>query len=316
MAQKRRNLGNIDTKTTSRRSFLKGSLGAAGAALLGFPAKSWAAQPGRVLADGFVGPWGVSYSANGELFVSDPGSYRVYVFDQEGNLLRQFGKPGSGDGQLNYPTGLHVCGPEVFVCDTNNGRIAVFGADGAWHGSFGGLGIATAKLAAPNGVWGGDRWIWVANTRGHVLQRYSWTNRKIDAAFGYLGDDEQPLPAGVIDYKLRLPSAVTQDTFGRVYLLDAKHARLLALDDQGRLLWAKRLQVGGLELSRPQCLTFHIDLLYLADTGNHRILALDLDGNPINVISGVTDPHGIALFGGKMAVAQMREKTVRIIEIN
>ena len=154
----------------------------------------------------------------------------------------------------------------------------------------------------------------VANTRGHVLQRYSWYNRQLDQAFGYFGDDPAPLSPGTVDYKLRLPTAVTMDSSERVYLLDSKHTRVLALDQDGKLLWESHPESGGQGLSRPQGMICHQDFLYVADTGNNRILKLDLQGKVAGEQGGIADPHGISIFGGRMAIAQRKEKTVRIVE--
>lgn len=285
----------------------------AGATTLGLPQRARADVGVKLNAD-FVGPWGVFYAENGDLYVTDPGAYHVLVFDLQGKLKNVFGKPGSGDGCLNYPTGICVAGNEVFVADTNNGRIAVFNRQGEWLKSFGSLGIATAKLAAPNGVFAGDRWIWVANTRGHVVQRYDWNSRRLDRAFGMLGDDPTLPVTGAVDYTLRQPTAVASDAYGRVYLLDSKHARILALDTDGHVLWVADPKADGRGLSRPQALVLDIDTLYLADTGNHRLLKLDLAGQVLDFRDGITDPHGLSLYGGKIAVAQKSERAVRIID--
>ncbi len=300
----------------SRRDFLKGSLAVAGAVALWGPESAWAYSSGTTLGADFVGPWGVAFSASGELFVSDPGAYQVLVFDPAGNLVRRIGRAGAGVGCLNYPTGIDISGDRLLVCDTNNGRVAVFGLDGAWHGSLGSLGLATAKLAGPTGVCGNDeKWIWVANTRGHVLQRYSWRDFRLDRAFGAFGDDAGPLNPGDIDFRLRLPTAVARDTAGRLCLLDSKHGRLLMLDLDGKLLWETHPRADSLPLSRPQAVIHHAGALYIADTGNDRLVKIKLDSGATQARRGVADPHGLAIGGGVIAVAQRRPRTVRLIEM-
>ncbi len=297
---------------TNRRTFIKSAAALTGAMTLGLPLRAAAADV--ELDAEFVGPWGVCYADNGELYVTDPGAYRVLVFDQRGQMKNAFGKPGSQDGGLNFPTGIQAAGGEVLVADTNNGRIALFNRRGEWLGALGSLGIATAKLAAPNGVYAGERWIWVANTRGHVVQRYDRASRRLDRAFGVLGDDARTPAPGALDFTLRQPTAVVSDTYGRVYVLDSKHARLVALDGEGRVEWIVAPQADGRGLSRPQALTINVDTLFLADTGNHRLLKLDLAGRVLAARDGITDPHGLSWFDGKIAVAQRSERAVRIID--
>jgi sugar lactone lactonase YvrE len=301
------------TAKPSRRDFLRGSLALAGAAMLGRSRRAWAAPEGQALAADFHGPWGAAYDETARLYVSDPGAYAIKVFGPDGQFLGQFGRAGSAPDRLNFPTGLSVLGSRLYVCDTNNGRIAVYDLEGRAEGVIGGPGITTAKLAAPNGVCATEKWLWVANTRGHVLQRYDRDGR-MDQAFGRLGDDSAPLPAGAIDFRLRQPTAVTVDDQGVVYLLDSKHGRVLALSEEGRVLWERRIEFAGLGLSRPQALVHLEGVLYVADTGNSRIIRLGLDGLTEDARTGIEDPCGLAAAPGRLAVAQRKARAVRVME--
>ncbi len=287
----------------------------AGAALLVKPHPAWAAPDGQALTAEFAGPWGVAFDGQGRLFVSDPGTYRIVAISPDGEVLGEFGAPGSAAGGLNYPTGLAVFGDDLYVCDTNNGRISVWSLAGEPRQIIGSLGIATAKLAAPNGVFAAEKWLWVANTRGHVLQRYDRRTGVMDRAFGRLGDDPARLPAGTIDYRLRQPTAVAADDGGRIYLLDSKHGRILAVDEDGRLAWEAHPNFLGKGLVRPQGLAWFEGALYVADAGNDRILKLDENGLTSDARTGLADPRGIAIAAGRIAVAQFQPKTVRLMDV-
>jgi DNA-binding beta-propeller fold protein YncE len=65
--------------------------------------------------------------------VSEAAAERISVFNRcDGALVRQFGRQGSGDGQLVYPRGLCFMSGDrhVAVADVGNCRVSVFSVDG------------------------------------------------------------------------------------------------------------------------------------------------------------------------------------------
>ena len=66
---------------------------------------------------------------DGKVYATD--EYQVFVFDTSGKLLRQFGKPGAGPGDLDHPNGLAVdSSGRVFVSDSNHNRVTAFSPEG------------------------------------------------------------------------------------------------------------------------------------------------------------------------------------------
>lgn len=277
------------------------------------PRAAWADPQAVALDAEFVGPWGVTFDAAGRVLVADPGAYSVAVFSPEGKLEKRFGLPGSAPGRLNFPTGLASTPDSILVCDTNNGRIAVFDLEGQFVRAIGGLGIATAKLAMPNGVAVSDKWIWVANTRGHVVQRYDRETGVVDQAFGFLGDDETAPVSGATDHKWRLPTAIAVGG-GQVFVLDSKHERVVSLDEDGALVWAASPESGGVGLSRPQGLALAEDALYVADTGNRRLLKLDITGRVLDERVLAEEPCCVAAHAGRLAVTFFAARSATVME--
>lgn len=67
--------------------------------------------------------------ADGKVYATD--EFQVFVFTTEGKLLRQFGKPGSGPGDLDHPNGLSVNNIGiVHVSDSNHNRVTAYKPDG------------------------------------------------------------------------------------------------------------------------------------------------------------------------------------------
>lgn len=61
-----------------------------------------------------------------QIFVLDSQTFRVSVFDFDGDHLRDFGNVGEGPGEFRVPRGLAVGQDRIFVWDTRLGRITVF----------------------------------------------------------------------------------------------------------------------------------------------------------------------------------------------
>lgn len=60
-------------------------------------------------------------------------AYQVFVFTTDGEYVTQWGKPGTGPGDLDRPNGISVSedGATVYVSDSNHSRVTAFTADGA-----------------------------------------------------------------------------------------------------------------------------------------------------------------------------------------
>jgi DNA-binding beta-propeller fold protein YncE len=88
-----------------------------------------AAQPQPV--DAFWGPRAVVVDDRGFIYVADTGNKRVRVYNADGQYMWDIGGGGSGNGQLDEPTGLAIGADGLlYVADTWNRRISVFNLDG------------------------------------------------------------------------------------------------------------------------------------------------------------------------------------------
>ena len=72
----------------------------------------------------FSGPSGIAVNKQGDIAVVDNLGHCVFVFNKEGNCLKQIGKEGVDPGQFKHPTGvLFLNDHEVLVTDGANNRI-------------------------------------------------------------------------------------------------------------------------------------------------------------------------------------------------
>lgn len=84
---------------------------------------------------GFYGPRDVVIGSEGDVFVLDQGRARVVRRMADGTVIT-YGSFGTGDGQINDPTGMAVDGERLYVADTTNQRVVVFDLSGQFVSSW------------------------------------------------------------------------------------------------------------------------------------------------------------------------------------
>jgi len=102
-----------------------------------------------------VNPTDVVLSPDGShLYVADSKAHKIVVFEvKSGNVVRSFGKPGSGEGEFAFPTAV-AFGPEgdLFVVDQINARVQVFSPDGEYLDQFGSRGAGFGQFVRPKDI--------------------------------------------------------------------------------------------------------------------------------------------------------------------
>ena len=89
----------------------------------------------------------------GKLFVSDRDAHLIKVYNSNGRFLNEFGTHGTGDGQLNHPTGLAVDKMgHLLVCSLLNHRVQVFTLSGKFVAKFGEYGKELGQIFSPSSV--------------------------------------------------------------------------------------------------------------------------------------------------------------------
>ena len=73
---------------------------------------------------GFKGPTGIAVNRQGDIVVVDNLRHCVFVFNKDGNCLKQIGKEGADPGQFKYPAGVSFLNNnEILIADKSNNRI-------------------------------------------------------------------------------------------------------------------------------------------------------------------------------------------------
>ncbi len=169
---------------------------------------------------------GIATDAAGNVYASDEWNNNISVFDADGNLLRQWGESGDGEGQLNGAAGIEIdADGNLWVVSAKSSRVQKFSPDGDFLGGFGSKGSGPADLEMPSGIAidpSGD--LYVADWGNHRVQKYTAGGTHL-ATFGSKGSGSG---------ELNHPLDVTIDNEGDVYVADWMNERIVIYDADAR----------------------------------------------------------------------------------
>jgi len=157
-------------------------------------------------------------AASNRLYVADTRAHNIRVYNTtDGTFLFEFGKRGTEEGEINFPTNLFVRNGKVYVTDTGNFRIQIFDLEGKFLKKLGTLGDALGALARPKGV--------AADSDGHIYV--------VDAAFDnfQIFDENGKLylyvgSAGSGPGFFWLPAGLHIDESDKIYVVDSYNRRV------------------------------------------------------------------------------------------
>ncbi len=259
---------------------------------------------------------GATAEAQAAVTVSDPPPPGARTID----TVAGDGTPGfSGDGraaaeaQLNTPSGVALdAAGNIYIADTSNHRIRKVDGNGAIDTAAGdgmssrlGLPTDTALDSAGN--------LYIADTSNHRIRRVDAAgNMTTVAGSGVQGHSGDGGPA--VEAQLNAPRSVAMDAAGNVYIADTGNHRIRIVDAAGNIDTVAGSGAPGFDgdegpatgalLNAPQGVA--VDAagnLYIADTGNHRILSVDAEG-AIDTVAG-TGIQGFDGDGGPAVEAQL-----------
>lgn len=171
-------------------------------------------------------PTCIALDSAGNLYCSDEHENRIHVFNEDGELINQWGEVGSGEGQLNGPSGLAFDSEDnIYVAEAKNNRIQKFTKDGQF--------VATLGEGHLNQPWGmfvdGDDNIFVADWGNNRGVKFSPQG---DLLVTYGGNDAEE--GADVDH----PASIAVDSEGDVYLSDWGNKRIQIYEPDGAVITA------------------------------------------------------------------------------
>ncbi len=259
----------------------------------------------------FRQPYGIDIDTSGNIYIADATYHNIQKFDSAGNILMKWGYYGSGDGELDNPTGIAVVNEGgtdyVYVVDTYNHRIQKFDTDGNYILNWGDNGQGDGQFINPIGIVSknesGTDYIYITDTDNHRVQKFTTTGTYI-TQFGGYGLD------GTGDGELNRPMGIVVDASGEFYIVENGNNRVQKFDSTGNPLgwfgydgtsagWHNTgsgdIPISGAvdgAFDKPIGIAIVGSNIYVSDSGNNRVQEFDTSGNYLGQ-SAIFDECGL-----------------------
>ena len=255
----------------------------------------------------FQVPNGIAVNKQGDIAVVDYHGNCVFVFNKEGNCLKQIGKEGTGPGQFKNPNGVSfLSNNEVLIADQSNNRIQHINIrTGYVVKTFGKKGERKGQFKTPISICLDDTERIVvsefSNNRVQVMSKEG------EALFtiGDSGPEKLSTPYSCIPYKNIF--LVTERDNHVIKAFDASNTFLYKFGEKGN-------QDGQFNSPRGMCLDSSYNLL-VCDYFNNRVQRFSLDGHFIGKTTvPLQNPFQIVTApDGRILVTTLNAKKIYIL---
>ena len=298
--------------------------------IVGTGASGYAGDGGPAAKAQLSVPAGLTFDADGNLYIADRDNHRVRKVDRKGIITTVAGNGTagfSGDGgpatraSLNLPSGVVVDDKgNLYIADRSNNRVRVVnrkgiiktfagnGRDG-YHGD--NMPALKATLDKPFGLaLDKDHNLYIAdrgNNRIRKVDAFGLLSTVAgDGGFYFIGDNGPAYRASIAG-----PTGVAVDGKGNIYIADRNNNRIRVVNQLGMIRTfmgtGQQDYNGDSELARETNLhlPFGVALdkngdLLVIDRSHYRIRKVTLKGNRVTTVAG----NGVKLFGGDGGPAQ------------
>ncbi|HEX8236220.1 MAG TPA: thioredoxin-like domain-containing protein [Abditibacteriaceae bacterium] len=313
--------------------------------------------PGKVLAD----------AASNRLFIADTNHNRIVISDLNGNVkaVAGSGEMGLQDGAFDLatfrsPQGMALGANKsvLYVADTENHAIRALdlnkgtvttlagtGQQAPWR-STGGVGTG-AQLASPWDVEQLGDTLYIAMAGPHQIWAMNLKTRRVGPYAG--SGQEARIDGSLQSAALAQPSDLATDG-QKLFFADSESSSVRTVDLQTQEARSARVRTlagggagpnlfdfgdvdgsgTGVRLQHPLGVEYSAGRVYVADTYNHKIKAIDLQNNSIETLTGkggghqdgparaaqFYEPGGLSLAGTRLFVADTNNHAIRVIDLN
>lgn len=290
------------------------------------------AYPGKIAYDPHTGLLAVAESAGN----------RVLLMQVDGTIVHSAGdgEAGHRDGALaearfNDPQGMAFYHGKLVVADRGNHVLrmvdfekgSVSTVAGTGRKKYNPRGRGRARETALNSPWDlatvGDD-IYIAMAGNHQIWLYRPESKTIGA---FAGTGQENIRDGALNRALfAQPTGLSWDGENTLYVadsetsavrqIDLRYGRVETLVGTGLFDFGNRLgSFRSTQLQHPQDVVYRDNRVFVADSYNHRVVALDLEKQTAQLVAdGLHEPAGITSDGRRLYVADTNAGRILSIE--
>ncbi len=193
------------------------------------------------------------------VYVADEWHNSIVVYNSDGDILKNWGEQGEGEGKLNRPSGMVFDADDnLWIVNSVNSRIQKFTKDGQYLGGFGKQGSGEGELDMPWGITLDDQGnVYIADWNNNRIQKFTVDGKHL-LTFGS-GKPAGITPDGGTPYShqfdahiavnpkdLNHPTGVAVDADGDVYVVDWMNERVVIFDNEAKTMATLRGDASGL----------------------------------------------------------------------
>ena len=224
-------------------------------------------------------PSGLAIAPDGCLFVSDGyGGHRVHKFSADGELIKSWGKQGTGPGEFALLHNIWVDkNSRVYIADRENNRMQLFTDEGEFIEEW-------TDMTAPGDLWIHDDVIYVIEQGGGNGVSIWTIDGELIKSWGKQGTGPG---------EFALLHNIWVDKNSRVYIADRENNRMQLFTDEGEFIeeWT--------DMTAPGDLWIHDDVIYVIEQGGGNGVSIwTIDGDLITRWRGNEGAGMGTLIGG------------------
>lgn len=217
--------------------------------------------------DEFNVPEGVAVTSGGTVWVADTLNGRIVELREESSeykVLASYRRPGTMNGEIDYPLGVAIDAKGDTWIDGGNAKIDEYNEKGEYVTQFGTKGTGAGQLEDPYGIAIDPKNnIWIVDNGNGRVEEFN-EKGEYQRQFGSEGAEEN---------RLKYPSAIALDAKGDVWVADSGNNRVEEFNEKGEFLqkFGKEGSGEGMFKAPSGIAVDNKGHVWVSDTGNNRL---------------------------------------------